>query len=137
MRATSDDINLRGVLWSAGGLIVVTVMVYVIVGLLFAHFSAREAMRTPRLYPLASTQPQLPPQPRLQADPGQDLRALRQRDEAILSSYAWVNEQKGVVRIPIERAMAVLLERGLPVGSAPSPLGSASAATPPAKGLAR
>jgi hypothetical protein len=34
--------------------------------------------------------------------------------EAILNSYGWVDKEAGVVRIPIERAIELTLERGLP-----------------------
>ena len=120
MRPTRDDVSVRGVVWTAAGLMVVTVAAYAVVGLLFSHFSAREAA-SPRLYPLANTKPQLPPQPRLQADPSEALKALRQRDREMLSTYGWINEQNGVVRIPIDRAMALIVERGLPVRSVAAP----------------
>jgi hypothetical protein len=55
------------------------------------------------------------PEPRLQIAPREDLRELRSREEAELHSYAWVDKTNGVVRIPIDRAMNLLLERGLPV----------------------
>jgi len=57
----------------------------------------------------------LPPPPRLQVAPEQDLRALRQREEERLNTYGWINREAGVVRIPIERAMELLVRRGVPV----------------------
>jgi hypothetical protein len=45
------------------------------------------------------------------------MRRLRAADEAILNSYGWVDEEAGVVRIPIDRAMELTLERGLPTRS--------------------
>jgi hypothetical protein len=59
------------------------------------------------------------PEPRLQVAPEQDLKALRARDEAELHSYAWIDRRAGTVRIPIERAMDMLLARGLPVRGQP------------------
>ena len=109
--AGHDDVNVRAVMLTAAVLAVVTVVVYVVVYLLFWHFESREARRTPRLFPLASDQPRLPPAPRLQPDPAQDLKALRQRDEELLTTYGWVNEKTGIVRIPIDRAMKLLLEQ--------------------------
>jgi len=58
-----------------------------------------------------------PPFPRLQISPAEDLKAFREREEAKLTSYGWVDKENGIVRIPIERAMGLLLERGLPVRS--------------------
>jgi hypothetical protein len=52
------------------------------------------------------------PSPPLLAAPSRDLRALRAEKRALLSHYAWVDRAHGVVRIPIERAMALLIARG-------------------------
>ncbi len=54
------------------------------------------------------------PGPRLQISPRADLKEFRARDEARLHGYGWVNRNAGTVRIPIERAMDLLVERGLP-----------------------
>lgn len=53
--------------------------------------------------------------PHLQVDPHDDLVALRAREDTELNSYGWVDRSNGIVRLPIERAMDWLLERGLPV----------------------
>jgi len=82
---------------------------------LFHHFAARDEAREAPLPPLARQEPnRQPPEPRLQAQPFVDIQALRAEEERILSSYGWVDEQKGIVRIPIERAMELIAERGLP-----------------------
>jgi hypothetical protein len=58
----------------------------------------------------------LPPLPRLQAEPVQDLTQLRAQQDDALNAYGWVDRTNGVVHIPINRAMDLLLERGaLPV----------------------
>jgi hypothetical protein len=56
----------------------------------------------------------VPPEPRLQEHPREDLSELRAREDEILSSYGWVDRNAGVVRIPIDAAMKLTLERGLP-----------------------
>ena len=67
------------------------------------------------VYPLAVGQDdRLPPEPRLQANPKQDLRDLRESEDALLKSYGWVDKNNGVVRIPIDEAMKLVLQRGLP-----------------------
>jgi hypothetical protein len=60
----------------------------------------------------------LPPEPRLQVHPKADLEKYRESEIQILTTYGWVDKQNGVVRIPIDRAMDLLLERGLPARSA-------------------
>jgi hypothetical protein len=69
---------------------------------------------------IARTRTEFPP-PRLQIAPRDDLRALRERENAELNSYGWVDKSAGVVRIPISRAMQILSERGLPVRSTNQP----------------
>ncbi len=68
---------------------------------------------------LAGEPPRAFPEPRLQVAPEQDLKALRARDDAELHTYAWIDRNTGAVRIPIERAMELLLEKGLPVRGQP------------------
>jgi hypothetical protein len=55
------------------------------------------------------------PQPQLQQSEVLDLKAVRAAEDQVLNSYAWIDPEKGVVRIPIDRAMDLLVERGLPV----------------------
>lgn len=52
------------------------------------------------------------PSPPLQSAPTLDLAALRMHKHALLNEYAWIDRDKGVVRIPIERAMSLLIARG-------------------------
>jgi len=61
------------------------------------------------------------PGPNLQLNPREDLVALRAREQARLTSYGWVNREEGVVHVPIERAMELLLEQGLPVRKSNAP----------------
>jgi hypothetical protein len=53
-----------------------------------------------------------PPEPRLDARPGGTLAEVLARQRDILGRYAWVDEEAGIARIPIEAAMAILAERG-------------------------
>jgi hypothetical protein len=66
--------------------------------------------------------------PRLQISPQLDLNEFRAREDAELTNYGWINQASGVVRVPVSRAMELVLEKGLPTrpnsGSrgGPSPL---------------
>ncbi|HKM89274.1 MAG TPA: hypothetical protein VJX29_01565 [Candidatus Acidoferrales bacterium] len=64
----------------------------------------------------------LPPLPQLQVHPVEDLERLRQQQEKSLDTYGWVDRSRGIVHIPIERAMDLVLERGLPARPAAPPL---------------
>ena len=65
-------------------------------------------------YPLAVGQTKTPPLPNLQTQPFKDVYLLRKSEAEKLESYGWVDKEGGVTRIPIDRAMEVLLQRGLP-----------------------
>ncbi len=58
------------------------------------------------------------PQPQLQTDDGnQDTANLHAREDLLLEHYSTVPGEPGI-RIPIERAMQLIAEKGLPVGPA-------------------
>ena len=82
---------------------------------LFDRFAARETRSTARPEAMASSNPRKePPEPRLQPKPVMDLKTFRASEDAILNSYGWVDPDKGVVRIPVERAMELVAKEGLP-----------------------
>jgi hypothetical protein len=59
------------------------------------------------------------PTPRLQTDDGyQEISDMHAREDLLLENYSWADQSKGTVRIPIERAMELIAERGLPVAPA-------------------
>src|SRR5581483_9932845 len=64
--------------------------------------------------PVAGVSAQRPPEPRLQTEPRADMRRYRQDEERSLNSYGWVDRSAGVVHIPIQQAMNLLVQRGLP-----------------------
>ena len=55
-----------------------------------------------------------PPGPQLQVDPRSDLATFRNEETAQLNSYGWVDRSKGVVHIPIARAMGEIAAKGIP-----------------------
>ena len=116
VRHEASDVNVTGVLAFAGGLIVVALVINLLVWVLFRFFDSREAHQRPPEFPLAVQQEnRLPPEPRLQTNPRQDLQELRAHEDEMLTTYGWVDRNAGVVRIPISEAMKLTVERGLPV----------------------
>ena len=109
-----SDVNIRAIFGFALGLTVTTMIVGLAVWVLFQYFDARESRTVFTEYPLATQESRVPPEPRLQTNPREDLGNLRTREEQALTSYGWVDKNAGVVRIPIDRAMQLVVERGLP-----------------------
>ena len=74
---------------------------------------------SPELQNKVATLMQQYPTPRLQTDDGaQDIADLHAREDLLLNNYSWVDQSQGKVRIPIERAMELIAQRGLPVAPA-------------------
>ncbi len=90
----------------------------------FWFFEGRQAAVDQRVqqYPLAMGQSPEPPSPRLQTQPFKDIYLLRQGENERLGSYGWVDKEAGVTHIPVDRAMEVMIERGIPA-RAESPAG--------------
>jgi hypothetical protein len=78
---------------------------------LFWRFEASAERADPVQSPLAVNQ--LPPAPRLQAQPSADLAKLRHEEDERLGSYQWIDQQQGIVQLPIDRAIELLAEQGL------------------------
>jgi hypothetical protein len=65
-------------------------------------------------YPLAAGLPKAPPAPNLQNQPFKDIYQLRNTEAGKLTTYGWVDREGGIARIPIDRAMEAMLQRGFP-----------------------
>ena len=112
-----SDVNILAIFGFGGGLMAVAMVVLLVIYVLFGFFDGRERATIPAEYPLAAQADKGPPEPRLQEHPREDLSELRAREDEILSSYGWVDRNAGIVRIPIDAAMKLTLERGLPARS--------------------
>jgi hypothetical protein len=64
------------------------------------------------------------PVPRLEAQAGESLGPYLAAQRQKLSTYRWVDRQAGVVAIPIERAMDLVADQGLPARPAPAEMGN-------------
>lgn len=90
------------------------------------HYFAKSQQLGPSASPFEAEDVRvLPPLPRLQVQPKVELKTYCESQAKDLNSYGWVDEHNGVVRIPVERAMELILSRGLPARAA----GSSSAVT--------
>jgi hypothetical protein len=122
VRHEGSDVNVRAILTFGAALIATTVVVGILVFLLFGYFQRREEQSGAREFPLAvEQQNRVPPEPRLQTNPREDLRLLQERDDGLLNSYG-LYKDTGPVRIPIQEAMKLIVQRGLPArrGSEPA-----------------
>jgi hypothetical protein len=114
-----SDLDARGTLITGIG---VLVGMWIIVALLYFYFAflAHERAKTsPPPLPIELHGNPMPPEPRLQESPRQDLKAMRAREDWDLNHYVWVDKANGKVAIPIERAMQLLAQQGIPPQKTP------------------
>ena len=113
-----SDLSPRVIAIFGIGLSATVIVSLVLVVWIFNFFAAREAKQDAPPSPLAKVEP--PQEPRLQVQAPNDLQEIRARENEALSSYDWIDKGAGVVRIPINRAMQLLAERGLPAAGGKS-----------------
>lgn len=120
VRFETKDINVPVVLSAGLGLLITLVIIVTLVRFpyyFFAHHRAREgATASGRAAPSDA----LPPAPNLQSSPYRDWKIARAQWEAELNKYEWVDRQKGIVTIPIDRAIDLLAQRGIPPSPKPA-----------------
>jgi hypothetical protein len=128
------DIGIAGVLYFIAGLVVAGLLVHFIVTGLFGFLNRRYETEQPAVSPLVKNAPadtrRIPPQygndyekylkenfptPQLETDERTQLNQVRLREEDQLSTYGWVDQKAGTLHIPIDRAIDLLAQRGLPV----------------------
>jgi hypothetical protein len=134
VRHEPEGIHLRAILTCGGALVVVAVFIHISAWCLFRHLEAVQGQTRPSQFPLATlerqqrTAPQTEPTP-----PGwnatqdvsppprapvlEGIERLRGRPSTApgmaRNAYEWVDRMAGVVRIPLEEAMALIVEKGL------------------------
>ncbi len=117
------DVATRPVVTAVVSLAAFTVTFTFVAHLVFHGLADREQAASPPASPLAAEYAvKLPPEPRLQEHPKLDLDVLRAAEEKTLSTLAWVDRDAGIVQVPIERAMEMLLAKGLAARQGPVPL---------------
>jgi hypothetical protein len=138
-----EDMNSKGPLYFMAGLTLLCVVIYLIVFGMYRFLDSYASTHQPPLSPMVAPEadtrlvtredPKTFPQPRLEENERTELRSFIEDQDRQLATYDWVDKNKGIVRIPIDRAMELIAKRGLPVhpegaSSAPSVEKKSSAA---------
>lgn len=114
-RHEMTDASMSGLVKFGIGLFLLIVAVLVGMRWMFNYFSATQQLGPPAS-PFAEIQT-APRGPVLQVQPALELKDLRQGENDKLNSYGWVDQKAGIVRIPIDRAMELLVKNGMPLRS--------------------
>ena len=122
-----SDIGAAGVLYFLVGLAVAGLVVYFVVVGLYGYMNKQSEAQQAPVNPLVTNAPadtrRIPtdypqsafPNPKLEEDERGQLNDIRIKEEQTLSTYDYLDEKTGTVRIPIDRAMDLVAQRGLPV----------------------
>jgi hypothetical protein len=114
----TEDFSPRGIRWFVVVLTILALTVFVLMAwLLWVLSDGRppgQGLVTP-----TTPAPNLSAAPDLQVASSRDYEEMRALEESQLRSYGWVDREAGIAAIPIERAMELLAQRGLPVQTSP------------------
>jgi hypothetical protein len=126
LKVEGDGVSYSGIFWFVVVLTVTTVACQLLVVGLFAYLDHRSPANASPRSPLASPAGQLPPPPNLLRDEPANLKTFSDDEHTALTKYGWVDQATGIVRLPIDRAKDLIIERGLPVRGAAAPVPEAT-----------
>jgi hypothetical protein len=110
----SSDVSIRAIALFGLGLILVGVFIHFLLIALMNAFSDQLTGPAGLARPLSDILNR-PSDPLLQDNPADELAKMRAAEAEALNKYGWIDKSRGVVRIPIDRAIDLVAERGLPV----------------------
>jgi hypothetical protein len=127
----TEDLSPQGVFYFMAGLAVLGVVIYFVLTGMYRFLDTYDRAHQPAMNPMAvktGVDPQTMtfrditdkidntfPKPVLEYSERTQFSEEVEKQDKALASYDWIDQKNGVVRIPIERAMDLLVERGLPV----------------------
>src|ERR1700676_5242250 len=112
------DADIRPIVLTGLGLSLAVAVVGLFIYGIFRSLAPHPATSV-RPNPMAVFDSQIPPAPRIEEHPAIELQQLRAQEDQTLSTYGWIDKSKGVVRIPLDRALELQMERGFPTRKEP------------------
>ena len=108
------ELDLKSIIGFGVALLVVTLIVLALMWAMGIAFKEAEQAKDHPPSPMAEALiDPIPPGPRLQPAPPRDMDELRAQDRQILATYGIASPVSSVAHIPIDRAKAILVEKGL------------------------
>ncbi|HEV7485520.1 MAG TPA: hypothetical protein VGQ65_07535 [Thermoanaerobaculia bacterium] len=125
-RHEDSDVNVRALLWAVVIFIVFAFVTHAVLYLQFHAYARHFRNESSQPLTMMKRPSNVPPLPRLQPFPNNkvppntntpltDMADMRAAEDEALNKPGWVDKQKGVVRLPIETAKQLVVQRGLPV----------------------
>ena len=111
----TSDADVRAVTKFVIGLFLSIAASMLIVWATFNYFVHRQGLGPPAS-PFENTRKLPGPGvPVLEAQPADEYESYLKQQQEQLRTYGWVDQKDGIVRMPIDHAMNLLMKRGLPV----------------------
>lgn len=107
------DAKVGAIVWTLAGLAVGAAIACAVVYGIFWYLASHPLATAPP-NPLAANERQIPPTPRIEVHPAMELDELHVYEDKLLETYGWTDKDKGIVRIPLDRAKELMLEKGFP-----------------------
>lgn len=145
-----SDVNVRALLQFFVAFVIFSFATYFVVRVMFVYFKGSEKQAStdavpltmmvkpagaaipaePRLQPFQNKMQKGPEIPPNRNTPVTDMEDMRKGENAALTSYGWIDRQKGIVRLPIDDAKKLALQRGFPVVPQTTPPAAAAPVSP-------
>lgn len=109
----THEVNFRVIALFALSLVVLLLGSLALMAWLLAVFRVTPEGHGRRGAALAAS-PSRPPGPPLQTSPARDMQEMRRAENARLQSYGWIDRSAGIASIPLDRAMELVIQQGLP-----------------------
>ncbi len=131
----TSDVNVKALLGFVVVFLVFAVITHIVLYLLFNHYrtifrghtnepltaierpAGSDVPVEPRLQPFASKDAKGDAIPPTAATPVVDMETMRHNEEEALNNPGWVDQKAGRVRLPIDLAKQLVVQRGLPVNN--------------------
>jgi len=120
-----EDLSPRGIFAFLIGMALIGVLIHFALKGMYGYLDSYQKQHQPPLNPLVSQTENDSrkvsnadvarfPQPRLETNERVEINDFRLQEEKTLNSYGWIDQKAGIARIPIDQAMQLLAQRGLP-----------------------
>jgi hypothetical protein len=130
----ANSMQVRGLVFFAIALIGVTVLVFLIVALVMHDFRREEKQAESTALPRFAGDTGEFASPRIQANAAAELARMKKEDLERLSTFGWIDRAAGIAHIPVDRAIDILADKGLP--EAPPAAAATSSSAKPAEASA-
>ena len=109
------DIHIRGIVISIAIVLITTALTFVAMKIMMNKYKEWDTEKGNNVASPLARERALPPGPRLQVFPRDELAEHRRTEQDQVAHYEWIDSDAGLAKIPIARAVEIVAESGIPV----------------------